>query len=148
MTVSRRCLINSASAALLFHDVPSASEDGAALAAKTWLSHHAEHEQLGKHWQEIESGLFKAHNWAKLTRAQRKRFAEKHEMDDLYDRMDALYEKNRILLGALPELVATSSLGICGKLAIAALEVCPEENEDAHRLIASILRDYRALHGG
>lgn len=27
------------------------------------------------------------------------------------------------------------------------IEVCPCGNEKAHRLIASILRDYRALHG-
>ena len=148
MPVSRRCLINSAPAALLLRDVPGASKDGAALVAEIWLSRHAEHERLGKRWQQIESQLFREHNWAKLTRAQRKRFAEKHEMDDLYDRMDALYEENRIGLGSLPALAATSSRGICGKLAIAAIEVCPEENEDAHRLIASILRDYRALYGG
>lgn len=148
MTVSRRRLINSASAALLLRDVQATSEDRAALSAQTWLSHHAEHERLGKRWQQIESRLFRDHNWPKLTRAQRKRFPEKHEMDDLYDRMDALHEENRVLLASLPRLVATSSLGICGKLAIAAIEVCPEENEEAHQLIASILRDYSALHGG
>lgn len=148
MTVSRRRLINSASAALLFSDVPATSEDRAALASQTWLLRHAEHERLGKRWQQIETRLFRDHNWPKLTRAQRKGFPEKHEMDDLYDRMDALHEENRVLLASLPALVATSPVGICGKLAIAAIEVCPEENEEAHRLIASILRDYRALHGG
>lgn len=69
-------------------------------------------------------------------------------MDDLYDRMDVLHAGNITLLGTLPGLVATSPLGIYGKLAVAATEVCPEENEEAHDLIASILRDYRALHGG
>ncbi|HEX8901578.1 hypothetical protein [Vitreimonas sp.] len=122
--------------------------DRAASACEIWLTRHAEHERLGNRWQQIETRLFRDYNWSKLTRAQRKRFPEKHEMDDLYDRMDALHEENRFLLASLPALVATSSLGICGKLAIAAIEVCPEENEKAHRLIASILRDYRALHGG
>lgn len=121
--------------------------DPTAPACETWLSRHAEQERLGKRWQQIESRLFRDHNWPRLTRAQRKRFPEKHEMDDLYDRMDALHEENRILLASLPALVATSPLGLCGKLAIAAIEVCPEENEEAHRLIASILRDYRALYG-
>lgn len=148
MTVSRRRLINSASAALLLSDAPAKSEDRAALASQTWLSRHAEHERLGKRWQQIETQLFRDHNWSKLTRAQRKHFPEKHEMDDLYDRMDALHEVNRVLLASLPAFVATSPLGISGKLAIAAIEVCPEENEEAHRLIASILRDFRALHGG
>lgn len=122
--------------------------DPAAPVCETWLSRHAEHERLGKRWQQIETRLFRDHNWSRLTRAQRKRFPEKHEMDDLYDRMDALHEENRVVFASLPALVATSPLGISGKLAIAAIEVCPEENEEAHRLIASILRDYRALHGG
>jgi hypothetical protein len=148
MTVSRRRLINSASAALLLGDARTMSEDRAALASQTWILRHADHERLGKRWQQIETRLFRDHNWSKLTRAQRKRFPEKHEMDDLYDRMDALHEENRVLLSSLPALVATSPLGICGKLAVAAIEVCPEENEEAHRLITSILRDYRALHGG
>jgi hypothetical protein len=148
MTVSRRRLINSATAALLLSDARVTAEDRAALASQTWLSRHAEHERLGKRWQHIETRLFRDHNWPKLTRAQRKRFPEKREMDDLCDRMDALHEENRVLLASLPALVATSPLGICGKLAIAAIEVCPEENEEAHHLIASILRDYRALRGG
>ena len=45
---------------------------------------------------------------------------------------------------------ATNALRSQGRgfaLAVALIEVCPEENEEAHLLIASILRDYRALHG-
>lgn len=142
---TRRLVLSGAAAAPLFS---GSASDPAAPVCETWLSRHAEHERLGKRWQQIETRLFRDHNWSKLTRAQRKRFPEKHEMDDLYDRMDALHEENRVLLASLPALVATSPLGICGKLAIAAIDVCPEENEEAHRLIASILRDYRALHGG
>lgn len=141
---TRRLVLSSAAAQLL----SGSASDPAAPVCETWLARHAEHERLGRRWQQIETRLFRDHNWSRLTRAQRKRFPEKHEMDDLYDRMDALHEENRVLLASLPALVATSSLGICGKLAIAATEVCPEENKEAHRLIASILRDYRALHGG
>lgn len=140
---TRRLVLSGAAAPLL----AGSASDPVARVCETWLSRHAEHNRLGKRWQQIETRLFRDHNWPKLTRAQRKRFPEKHEMDDLYDRMDALHEENRVLLASLPALVATSPLGICGKLAIAATEVCPEENEEAHRLIASISRDYRALHG-
>lgn len=147
MTVSRRRLINSASAALLLRDVQTNSGDIAALATQTWLSRQAEHERVGKRWQQIESRLFRDHNWSRLTRAQRKGFPEKHEMDDLYDRMDALHEQNQSLLVSLPAIAATSQLGICGKLAVAAIEACPEDHPDLHHLIASILRDYRAMHG-
>jgi len=141
---TRRLVLSGAAAPLL----SGSATDPAAPVCETWLSRHAEHERLGKRWQQIETRLFRDHDWPKLTRAQRKRFLEKHEMDDLNDRMDALHEENRVLLASLPALVATSSLGICGKLVIAAIEVCLEENEEAHHLIVSILRDYRALHGG
>ena len=144
MSTTRRVVLGGAGASFFSGCLP----DRTAQACETWLVRHAEHERLGKRWQQIETRLFRDHNWSRLTRAQRKRFPEKHEMDDLYDRMDALHEENRVLLVSLPALVATSPLGICGKLAIAAIEVCPEENEEAHRLITSILRDYRALHGG
>lgn len=143
-SATRRIVLGGAAAPFLSGKSP----DLALQACETWLARHAEHERLGKRWQQIETRLFRDHNWPKLTRAQRKRFPEKHEMDDLYDRMDALHEENRVVLASLPALVATSSVGVIGKLAVAAIEICPEENEEAHRLIASILRDYRALHGG
>ena len=141
-----RRLVLGAVAAPLVPGVAFAA-DPAAQACETWLASRTEHDRLGTRWQKIETRLFREHNWPKLTRSQRKRFPEKHEMDDLYDRMDALHEENVILFATLPALVATSPLGICGKLAVAAIEVCPDENEEAHHLIASILRDYRALHG-
>jgi len=144
---SRRLLLGATAAAPIF-GAEGALRDHSAEVCETWLARHAEHERLGKRWQQIETLLFRDHNWPKLTRAQRKRFPEKHEMDDLYDRMDALHEENRVLLASLPALVAASTGGIIGKLAVAAIEVCPEENEEAHRLISSILRDYRAMHGG
>ncbi len=121
--------------------------DAAAAATKIWLARHAEHERLGSRWQKIEDRLFKQQNWSRLTRAQRNRFAEKHEMDSLYDHMDLLHEENFALLASLPAIVATTHRGICGKLAVAAIEVCSEDHPEAHRLIESILRDYRSLHG-
>jgi hypothetical protein len=135
-------------AAPLAGAIPSFGHDLTIAACETWLDRHAEHERLSARWQQIESRLFKEYNWPKLTPTQRKRFPEKHEMDDLYDRMDALCDQNNILLAQLPTIVATTNLGIAGKLAVAVLEVNPEDNKEAHLLIASILRDFRALHGG
>lgn len=146
---TRRLILGSAAGAPLMGGDAQGLEalDPAAQAAHAWLARHVEHERLGKRWQQIESRLFKDHNWPRLTRAQRKRFPEKHEMDDLYDRMDALHVENEALLASMPLLVATSHAGICGKLSVAAHAVCPEDHSEAHELIASVLRDYRALHG-
>ena len=81
----------------------------------------------------------------KLTRAQRRRFPESRELDDLDDRVEVLSDVNGALLKALPAIVAASPTGICGKLTIAIKET-NNDCVDVHRLILSILRDYRALH--
>jgi len=143
-----RRLVLGAAGLPLVPDAQAAIVDPAVEACETFLARRAEHERLGRRWQAIETRLFEEHNWPRLTRTQRKRFPEKHEMDDLYDRMDVLHAQNQALLATLPAVVATTHLGICGKLAVAALEVCPEDHPEAHQLLASILRDYRALHGG
>jgi hypothetical protein len=68
-------------------------------------------------------------------------------MDRFDERIDVLSDRNREILAFLPAMSATSARGICGKLTVALIEVCPDENKEAHLPIASILRDYRALHG-
>jgi hypothetical protein len=121
--------------------------DPAVESCETWLARHAEQRRLGRRWQEIENRAFAELNWPKLNRTQRARHREQLEMDALYDEMDALHEQNQTLLVSLPGIIATTHPGICGKLAVAAIEACPEDHPELHHLIASILRDCRALHG-
>lgn len=139
-----RRLVLGASAVPLFVNIAG---DQVAFACDAWLADYSERERLIRRWQQLETHLFKVRNWSKLSCDQRNQFAEKQEMDNLDGRIDALGDKNRRVLASLPTMFATSSRGICGKLAVAMIEVCPDENEEAHLLIASILHDYRALHG-
>lgn len=139
---SRRLVLGSSVLPLV-----SAHNDPAVFTCETWLARHAEQQRLGRRWQEIENRAFAELNWPKLNRTQRARHREQLEMDALYDEMDALHEQNQALLASLPSVVATTHLGMCGKLAVAASEACPEDYPELHHLIASILRDYRALHG-
>ncbi len=141
---SRRLILSAAAVPLL----PGAARaaDPAAQACQTWLARNAEHERLAVQWSRLEARLHREHNWMKLTRAQRRRFPESRELDDLDDGIEVLSNENSALLKALPAIVAASPIGICGKLTIAVLET-KNDCEDVHRLIASILRDYRALHG-
>ena len=111
------------------------------------LARSSELEELGRRWQEIESRLFALHDWPRLTSAEQRRFPERQEMDELSDRMDTLEDENQLLLVSLPAIVATTPLGLCGKLAVAALQICPEDHPEAHQLIASVLRDYRMMLG-
>lgn len=139
---TRRLVLGATAAPLLV--TPSA--DQVAQACEAWLADSSERERLIRRWQKLETRLFKLHSWPKLSEDERNQFAEKHEMDKLDERIEVLHERNREVLAFLPAMSATSSRGICGKLAVALIEVCPDENEEAHLLIASILRDYRALH--
>ncbi|MBK6704973.1 MAG: hypothetical protein IPG56_15275 [Caulobacteraceae bacterium] len=140
-----RRLILGAAATPLIPDAALAA-DLAAEACQVWLVHDAEHERLAVQWSRLEGRLHREHNWMKLTRAQRRRFPESRELDDLDDRIEVLSDENSALFKTLPGIVAASPLGICGKLTIAIKET-KNDCEDVHGLIVSILRDYRALHG-
>lgn len=141
---SRRLILSAAAVPLL----PGATRaaDPAAQACQVWLARNTEHERLAVQWSGLEARLHREHNWMKLSRAQRRRFPESRELDDLDDRIEVISDDNGALLKALPAIVAASPLGICGKLTIAVLET-KNDCEDVHSLIVSILRDYRALHG-
>lgn len=141
---TRRLVLGAAAAPLFV--TPSA--DQVAQATEALLADHSERERLIRRWQKLETRLFRVRSWSKLSDDERNQFAEKHEMERLDERIDVLGDRNRAVLASLPAMFATSSRGICGKLAVALIEVCPDEYEEAHLLIASILRDYRALHGG
>ena len=140
---TRRLVLGAAAAPLLV--TPGA--DQVAQVCEAWLADNSERESLIWRWQKLETRLFKLHTGSMLSCEQGNQFAEKHEMDKLDERIDVLGDRNREVLAFLPAMSATSSRGICGKLAMALIEVCPDENEEAHLLIASIRRDYRALHG-
>ena len=141
---SRRLVVGTAAASPL---LGIGAADPAVAVCEVFLGRHSEQQRLGRRWQEIENRAFAELDWPKLNRTQRARHREQLEMDALYDEMDALHEQNQALLASLPSIVATTQLGICGKLAVAAIEACPEDHPELHHLIASILRDYRALHG-
>lgn len=139
-----RRLVLGASAVPLFVNVRA---DQVAHECEAWLANHSDRERLIRRWQQLETQLFKMHNWPKLSSDERNQFAENLEMERLDALIEALGDRNRELMTTLPTMFATSSRAICGKLAVALVEICPDEHEEAHLLIASILRDYRALHG-
>jgi hypothetical protein len=139
---SRRTILGGAAVPLIV-----SGADPAVAASETWLARRAERERLCLRWQQIEKAAFALHDWPKLSRTQRARHREQLEMDALDDEMDSLDRQNEALLASLPLIAATTYHGLCGKLAVAALEACPEDHPELHHLIVSILRDYRALNG-
>lgn len=144
---SRRSVIGGATVAPLITAVPASANDidPCINACENWLALHAEHQRLANRWCELEAELARSHNYLSLSRRKQRILPQAHELEDIDDRLEELHEGMQTLLALLPTMVATSDLGLAGKLAVAAIEVCPEENPEAHHLIASILRDFRSM---
>lgn len=142
---SRRTFVLGATSAPLLSEGSTTDTDQSIIACENWLALRAEHERLARRWSRLEAKLAREHNYLKLSRRQQRALPAAQELSDIDDQLEELHEQQQTLLALLPTLVATSPLGLAGKLAVAAIEVCPEENEEAHRLIASILRDLKAM---
>jgi hypothetical protein len=110
-----------------------------------WLARHAERIRLITRWQALENHLVSKHAWHDLTLGQRRLLPQAEELDAIDDELDVLHEENARLLAALPRVQAVTVAGLAAKLNVAAIEVRREENEAAHNLVASIVRDFSAL---
>lgn len=145
--VSRRATIATLSAApFLGPSVAVALEpDQCVAVCEHWLTLHAEHKRLANRWCDLEAELERTHNYLSLSRRKQRLLPQARELEDIDDRLEELHEEMQTLLALLPTMIATSNLGLAGKLAVAAIEVCPEENPEAHHLIASILRDFKSM---
>lgn len=144
---SRRSVIGGATITPLIAGVPASADDidPCINACENWLALHAEHRRLANRWSDLEAELERTHNYLSLSRRKQRLLPEARELEDIDDRLEELHEEMQTLLALLPTMVATSDLGLAGKLAVAAIEVCPEENAEAHHLIASILRDFKSM---
>ncbi|HYD88278.1 MAG TPA: hypothetical protein VEA80_12430 [Vitreimonas sp.] len=142
---SRRTLIGGATAAPLFAGALSAPTDHAIVACENWLALDAEYKRLSRRWQKLEAQLAREQNFLKLSRRQQRALPQAQELYQIDDRLEELWEEQETLLKILPTLAATSALGLAGKLAVAATHICKDENEEDHHLIASILRDFKAM---
>ncbi|MBN8607000.1 MAG: hypothetical protein J0L81_08800 [Caulobacterales bacterium] len=145
--VSRRGTIATLSVApFLGPSVANALEpDRCVAACEHWLALNAEHKRLANRWCDLEVELERTHKFLSLSRRKQRLIPEARELEEIDDRLEELHDEMRTILALLPTMVATSDLGLAGKLAVAAIEVCPEENAEAHHLIASILRDFKSM---
>ncbi len=67
------------------------------------------------------------------------------ELEAIDQRLEALYETRQDLLATLLNVPATTQQGLALKLAVAAIIVMPDDNEQAHNLITSALQDLHTL---
>lgn len=142
--LSRRQLIAGSAAVAIVSDIP-AYPDPAISACKTWLVLEAEHEALTRRWQKLDNYLIQERYWCDLSQNQCAPVPEAIELEAVDLRLDAMFEKRQKLLTNLPALPASTVQGVALKLAIAAIVVQPDENENAHNLVVSILRDLKKI---
>jgi hypothetical protein len=126
--------------------MPPAS-DTAAGAGAVWLARHFEAERLATEWATLEARLVREYGWLKLSRSKRNLFMEQVELDALTDRMDALEEENLAANLPLAALNAVSAAGVERKLEVALACHSADENAEGHRLMESVLRDFRTVFG-
>jgi hypothetical protein len=124
------------------------ASDPALQACRAWQACKAEYDALTTRWQALETHLSRYHNWYRLSRRQRAAIPEAAELDVIDDCRDVVFDHKQHLLVALPDISATTHLGIVAKLTVAASVIHRDENAEGHALITSILRDFRSMAGG
>lgn len=137
---SRRALLGLAMAAPLLTAQMSPSDRTVAL-CEAWLAQDAEIGRLQGRWSEHETWLVRHHAWFRLSEAERRALPAAKPLRDIDARLDVLSDRRDELLGALPSLAAATPKALAAKLAVAARLVRPEDQPEAHRLIAAALRD-------
>tara|TARA_R110000787_G_scaffold74022_2_gene164742 strand:+ start:14266 stop:14775 length:510 start_codon:yes stop_codon:yes gene_type:complete len=144
LELSRRQIIAGSVAVAIVKDLP-ARMDPSVDVCRAWIAREEEHEALIRRWQKLENYLIHERNWLKLSEQECAAIPEVAELDSIDQRLDALHEKRHELLTSLPKLSSTTPQGLALKLAVAAIIVMPDENEQAHNLITSALNDLQTL---
>jgi hypothetical protein len=122
-------------------DFDAQAVDEAAEICSEWLTRHAEHKQLIRRWQRLETRLIQEHNLFKLNKRDRASLSEACELDAINARLIVLHEQNQKALLALPAVAATTTEGIVSKLSVALANIDRYESKATHQLIQSVLRD-------
>lgn len=124
-----------------FFDLSKSHPDKAAKACAEWLNRHADQRELAERWYKLESFLIREHDIFRLSEQERADFIEAAPLDLISNRLDELYALNKKLLGKISKSHTTTTHGLSSKLLVALALVHPDENNDVHLLLRSILND-------
>jgi hypothetical protein len=144
LELSRRQIIAGSVAVAIVKDLP-AQTDPSVDVCRAWLACEEEHEALIRRWQKLENYLIHERSWLELSEQECAAIPEVAELESIDQRLDALHETRQKLLTSLPKVYSTTPQGLALKLAVAAIIVMPDENEEAHNLITSALHDLQTL---
>ena len=144
LELSRRQVFAGSVAVAIVKDIPE-RVDLSVDACRAWFALEEEHQALIRRWQELDNYLIRERYWSDLSRQRCAAIPEVVELEAIDCRLEALYETRQELLTDLPNVPATTQQGLALKLAVAAITVMPDENEQAHNLITSALHDLQTL---
>lgn len=144
---TRRTVLAGLSSGSLAHAAPTGNDETVAVGER-WLALNVETERLQSRWGQLEDALVRHHRWYKLTERERCQLPAGQELFDIDERLDALDDEREAALKRLPMLQAKTKAGLAAKLAVAAIAISPDDHEDEHNLIASILRDLKMMPPG
>jgi hypothetical protein len=122
-----------------------ATDDPSISICETWLAVDANHEQLIRTWQKLETQLVQKEGWYQLSEQQRNYMPQAAELESIEIQLDALSQKRMELLKEISLESCLSARGVELKLAIALACVPEDENKEGHAVIKSALKDLRAL---
>lgn len=142
--LSRRQIIAGSVAVAIVKD-NAARMDPSVDACRAWLELEEKHQALIRRWQELDDYLIRERYWCDLSRQRCAAMPEAVELEAIDQRLEALYETRQDLLATLLNVPATTQQGLALKLAVAAIIVMPDDNEQAHNLITSALQDLHTL---
>ena len=89
--------------------------------------------------------MIENHRWFQLSRSERRALPEAREMFEIDDAIEPLFRRREKLLPRVAKAAARDPNGIAAKLAVAAIEIHPDENEVMHRLLDGALRELAAM---
>lgn len=144
--ITRRSILGAASAAPVVTGTDKIARPADAVAsAAAFLAVDIEINRLLGRWATLERYVIENHRWFELSRAERQALPEAREMFEIDDAIEPLFRRREKLLPRVAEAAARDPNGIAAKLAVAAIEIHPDENEVMHRLLDGALRELAAM---
>lgn len=109
-----------------------------------WLTLDLEIDRLSRRWSLLETQAVREFDWFKLSSAKRSALPMAAEMDDIDDRIQALFKERTKGLKALRRMKATDAHGAVSKLVVAA-RISQQDGGDVPAFLAEAIETLAAV---
>lgn len=113
--------------------------------AERYAALDEERHRLCLAWQEVETWLFKHHNWARLTEAQQAAAPEAAHLRGIEDQLERVEAQHDALLQLLQTTPASTRAGVLARLDALSRLLSLHERQEAHALLQSCQADLKRI---